>query len=131
MKYLQSSGGRVRFSFLNSFAVLALLAFAFSLAAVAADTHSGKFTLNDTVRVGSAQLAPGDYKAEWSGPADSLKVDILSHGKTIATTGAKMVDLQHPSPYSAVTLKPTDNNAKTLDQIQFNNRSEVLVFTGE
>lgn len=131
MKSSHSSSGRIRFSFLNSFALLAFVAFALSLAAVAADTHSGKFTLNDTVQVGSAQLAPGDYKAEWSGPADSLKVEILSHGKTIATTDAKIVDLQHPSPYSAVTLKPNANNAKTLDQIQFSNRNEVLVFSGE
>ena len=124
MKHSQRS----KFGF---FGLLAVMAFALSLAAFAADTHSANFTLNDTVQLGSTQLTPGDYKAQWSGSADSLKVEILRHGKTVATADAKILNMNHPSPYSAVTLKPTANNGKTLDQIQFNNRTEALVFTGE
>ena len=112
-------------------AVLTLAAFALSLPSLAKDANSGNFDLTQTVQVGSTVLQPGHYKAEWTGPNTALQISILRNGKTVATADAKMVNLNHPSPYSAVTLKPTANNGKTLDEIQFNNRSETLVFGGE
>lgn len=114
--------------YLASFAVVALL---FSVSAFAKDSHSGKFTLSDTVQVGSTQLAPGDYKAEWNGPANDVKVDIIQNGKTVATTQGKLQDLQKPSPYNAVLTKIVDNNTKKLDEIEFGNHTEALLFVGE
>jgi hypothetical protein len=117
--------------YLQFISCLAITAFALSLTAFAKDSHSGNFTLDDTVQVGSAQLPPGSYKAEWSGPANDVKIDILQHGKTVATTEGKIKDLQKPSPYNAVTLKPTADNEKTLGEIDFDHRSEALVLAGE
>jgi hypothetical protein len=114
--------------YLASFAVVALV---FSLSAFAKDNHSGKFTLSDTVQVGSTQLAPGDYKAEWNGPADNVKIDIIQNGKTVATTQGKLENLQKPSPYNAVLTKTLDNNTKALDEIEFGNHTEALVLSGE
>jgi hypothetical protein len=110
---------------------LAITAFALSLTALANDTHSGNFTLDDTVQVGSTQLSPGDYKAEWSGPANDLKIDILQHGKTVATTEGTIKDLPKPAPYNAVMVKPTADHEKTVREIDFNHRSEALVLGGE
>jgi hypothetical protein len=112
-------------------AILATMVFAFSFAAFAKDNNSGRFTLDDSVQVGSTQLAPGNYKVEWSGPATSLKVEILKNGKTVATTEGKLKDLQHPAPYDSVMIKPTAANQKTLDEIDFDHRSEALVLGGE
>jgi len=114
--------------YLASFAVLALLS---SLSAFAKDIHSGKFTLSDTVQVGSTQLAPGNYKAEWNGPADNVKIEIIQNGKTVATTQGKLENLQKPSPYDAVLTKTLDNNMKALDEIEFGNHTEALVLSGE
>ena len=114
--------------YLASFAVIALM---LSLNAFAKDNNSGKFTLSDTVNVGSTQLAPGSYKAEWNGPANDLKVDILKGGKTVATAQGKIEDLQKPAPYSAVLTKTLQNNTKQLDEIQFDNHTEAIVLSGE
>ncbi len=111
---------------------LALFAMvAFSLSAFAADTHSGKFTLTDTVHLGSIELTPGDYKAEWTGPTDAVKVNILKNGKTVATAEGKIRDLQRPSPYDAVLVKPGANDTKAIDEIDFSHRTEALVLGGE
>jgi hypothetical protein len=83
------------------------------------------------VQVGSTQLAPGNYKAEWNGPANDVKVDIVQNGKTVATTEGKIKDLQQPAPYDAVMIKTLQNNTKALDEIDFNHRSEALVLEGE
>src|SRR5579862_363898 len=109
--------------YLASFAVIALM---LSLNAFAKDNNSGKFTLSDTVNVGSTQLAPGSYKAEWNGPANDLKIDILQGGKTVATAQGKIEDLQKPAPYSAVLTKTLQNNTKQLDEIQFDNHTEAI-----
>ncbi len=72
--------------FVQYFASFAIVAVALSEGAFAKDNHSGNFTLADTAQVGSTQLAPGNYKAEWSGPADNVKIEIMHNGKTVATT---------------------------------------------
>lgn len=114
--------------YLSLFAIIAVV---LSLNAFAKNEHSGKFTLTETVQIGSTELAPGDYKAEWSGPADALKVDITKNGKTVATTEGKIRDLQHPAPYDAVSTKSIRSDAKAIDEIDFGNRREALVFSGE
>lgn len=114
--------------YVASFAVVALL---FSLSAFAKDMHSGRFTLSDPVQVGSTQLAPGDYKAQWNGPADDVKIEIIQNGKTVATTQGKLENLTKPSPYDAVLTKTLDNNTQALDEIEFGNHTEALVLSGE
>ena len=113
------------------FASFAILALALSANAFAKDNHSGSFTLSDTVRVGSTELAPGQYKAEWSGPADALKVEIVKNGKTVATVDGKIKNLQQPAPYDAVTVKELDNNTKAIDEIDFSKRTDALLLAGE
>lgn len=113
--------------------LLATVAFALSLTALAKDVQSGNFTLNSPAQVGSTQLAPGQYKAEWSGPADAVKIEIMQHGRTVAMTEGQIKDLQRPAPYSAVMVKPAANNSneKALSEIDFSHRSEALVLSGE
>ena len=112
-------------------AIVSVAATALSLTAFAKDSNSGKFTLEDTVKVGSTELSPGDYTAEWSGPADAVKVNIRKKGKTVATAEGKIKDLQHPSPYNAIATKALNGDTKTLDEIDFSNRREALVLGGE
>jgi len=111
-----------------SFTVIAVVLL---VGAFAKDSHSGNFTLADTVQVGSTQLAPGNYKAEWDGPANDVKINIMKNGKTIATTEGQIKNLQQPAPYDAVAIKTLQNNTKALDEIEFNNRNEALVLGGE
>ncbi|MGA8441560.1 MAG: hypothetical protein WB762_00275 [Candidatus Sulfotelmatobacter sp.] len=117
--------------FVQYFTSFTAIAVVLSVGALAKDSHSGNFTLADTVQVGSIQLAPGNYKAEWDGPANDVKINIVRHGKTIATTEGKIKDLQQPAPYDAVAIKTLENNTKALDEIEFNKRNEALVLAGE
>ena len=121
----------IEMKFVQYFTFFTVIALVLSVGALAKDSHSGNFTLADTVQVGSTQLAPGNYKAEWDGPADNLKINIVRRGKTVATTEGKIKDLQQPAPYDAVALKTLGNNTKALDEIEFNNRNEALVLAGE
>src|SRR5579872_624755 len=112
-------------------ASVGIAALALSVGAVSLKKKSGNFTVSDKVEVGSTQLDPGNYKAEWTGPANDVKVVITRRGKTVATTDGKITTLQQPAPYSAVLTKQTNNNTLKLDEIEFNNRSEALQLGGE
>lgn len=91
--------------------------------------NEGNFTIPNTVRVGSTDLRPGDYKAAWTEESGgAVKINILQHGKTVATVEGKLKDLQQPSSVDAVIIKTLDNNAKTIDEIDFSRRSQALVF---
>jgi len=114
--------------YFTSFAILTL---ALSVGAFAKDSHSGNLTLFETVRVGSTDLEPGHYKAEWAGAGNDVKIDILQNGKTVATTQGTVKNLEKPSPYDAVTTTTLQDNTKVVDEIEFNNRSEALVLGGE
>jgi hypothetical protein len=112
-------------------AALAMLMLALTTVTFAKSNNKteGNFTIPNTVRVGSTDLRPGDYKATWTKEnGGAVKINILQHGKTVATVEGKLKDLQKPASFDAVILKTLDNNAKTIDEIDFNNRSQALVF---
>jgi hypothetical protein len=113
---------------LSSCAVVALI---LSAGAFAKDAHSGKFTLTEPAKVGTTELQPGDYKAEWSGPADNLQVSIIQHGQTVATIQGHLKNLQQPAPYSAVTESTLADQTKKVDEIEFNRSTEALLVGGE
>jgi len=112
-------------------AMMAMLTFALTAVTFAgnANKDEGKFTIPNTVRVGSTDLQAGDYKAEWKeDTGGALKVNILQHGKTVATVEGKLKDLPQPAPFNAVIEKTLDSGAKTIDEIDFSNRRQALVF---
>ena len=117
--------------FVQYFASFSIVALVLSVSAFAKDSHSGKFTLSDTVQVGSSQLPPGEYKAEWNGPANDVKVDIIQNGKTVATMQGRLEDLQKPAPADAVLTKTLQDNTKELDEIEFGNHIAALVLVGK
>ena len=82
----------------------------------------------DVAEVGSTQVAPGDYKVEWTGTGDNVQVNILKGKNVVATTEGKVVELPKKAENSSVTTRALDNNTRALMEIQFDNRTESLVF---
>jgi len=112
------------------FALIATLALMLSVGAFAKDSNSGKFDLQQSAKVGSTVLQPGQYTAEWTGSGDAVKINILQHGKTVATAEGTVKQLPAKSPYSSVSMKTQSDNTPKVDEIDFNNRSEALVIHG-
>ena len=112
------------------FAVIAVFCL-ITTAGLFADSKSkdrGNLNLANPVQIGSTQVAPGDYKVEWSGTGDNVQVNILKGKKVIATTEGKLVELPKKAENSSVTTKALDNDTRALMEIQFDNRTESLVF---
>ena len=96
-------------------------------AAFAKEKDQGNLQLADRVRIGSARLQPGNYKVEWKGSGQNVNVNFLQHRKVMATAEGKLIQLQKPSPYDAAVLhRNGQGKLKTLDEIDFDNRTEAL-----
>ncbi len=89
---------------------------------------SGKLNLANPVQIGSTQVAPGDYKVEWSGTGDNVQVNILKGKNVVATTEGKLVELSKKAENSSVTTKALEGNTRALIEIQFDNKKQSLVF---
>lgn len=117
---------------LGSLLSVAALAIGMSTMSFAAEKNQGKFTLTDRATIGSTELRPGEYKAQWEPQnGNDVKVEILQRGKVVATTQGQLKTLDHPAPYDAVVTKDAGSNAKAIDEIDFNNRTQALVLGGE
>lgn len=106
------------------------VAFLLGAAAFAKNSNSGSFDLAESAHVGSTLLQPGHYKAEWTGPNDGLKVSILEHGKTVATTEGTIKELPQKASATEVTVKTEHNKRKQVEEIDFDNHSEALMLPG-
>lgn len=107
-----------------------IFALTLCVTAFAKDSNSGKFDLSQPAKVGSTVLQPGQYTAEWTGSNDAVKINILQHGKTVATAEGTVKQLPAKSPYSSVSMKTQPDNTNNVDEIDFNNRSEALIIHG-
>ena len=112
------------------FALLAAFALMLTVGAFAKDSNSGNFDLQQPAKVGSTVLQPGHYTAEWTGSKDAVKINIVQHGKTVATAEGAVKELPAKSPYTAVSMKTQADNTQKVDEIDFNNRSEALIIHG-
>lgn len=111
--------------FVKFAALLGLVTLSMSLGVSAKDKNEGKFTLTDSVQVGSTQLKPGDYKATWEGTGSDVQVKILQGKNVVATTSAKLVD--RLSGQDSVTVD-NSNSSRTLQEIDFGSLRKGLVF---
>ncbi|HTR66233.1 MAG TPA: hypothetical protein VMH85_10700 [Terriglobales bacterium] len=105
---------------------LAAVSMLFSLSAFARQSNKdeGKFTLANRAEVGSTQLAPGSYKAEWNGTGNDVKVNILKGKEVVATTQAQVQDHPNTEMNNSVTVNSQTNK---VEEIDFGKQKEALV----
>jgi hypothetical protein len=113
----------------RSIAVVAVLASGLSLSAFAKDKNETKVTFTNAVQVGSTQLQPGDYKLQWDGNGPDVQVKVVKGKNVVATVPATLVENKVSLGNDSVTTGSNDNS-KTLDEVDFNGGRQSLKFNG-
>jgi hypothetical protein len=109
-------------------ALLSVLALLSTLNAFARDKNQHSVEIIDSIEVGGQQLAAGVYKVEWQGTGPDVKVNFVSHGKTVATaTGTLKTDDPHVIQ-NAILTEASGANTQRLKEIDFSHNKESLVF---
>jgi len=109
-------------------ALLSTLALLFPFCAFGRDKNQHSVNIGDTVRVGSTQLKPGNYKVEWQGTGPAVQVRFLKDGKTVATAPATLQSNDKQVTQDDVVVDRTSANTKALEEIDFAHQKEALVF---
>ena len=106
-------------------ALLSMLAALCSVSALARDKNQHTVDFPNAVQVGGKQLEPGNYKVEWQGTGPEIQVNFVRDGKTVATVPGTLKTNDAKVTQDDVV---TDNNTKTLQEIDFSRNKESLVF---
>jgi len=88
------------------------------------DKDQGKFTLPSSAEIGSTQLAPGDYTAEWTGSGHNVDLNILKDKQVVAKTQAQLKQMPAADAQNAVGVNSTTHQ---LEEIQLGKSRADLV----
>jgi hypothetical protein len=104
--------------------------FAIMLASLSIPSFAAKnsqtVAISDAVKVGSTQLAPGNYTVSWTGSGSNVQVTIAEKGRESVTVPAKLVQSRNGH---VALLTNSVGGANVLETIQLDNLSLVLAGT--
>lgn len=101
---------------------LALLLATSALAAA----NQGSVQLQDPVTVSGKQLRAGEYSVKWDGNGPNVALSILKGNKVVATTSARLIDLNEKSNRDAVVVQNNGDGSKSLAEIHFSGKKYAL-----
>lgn len=103
--------------FSNGFKGL-LLGLAVLLATNAFASNKASIQFLDTVTVAGQQVKPGDYSIKWEGTGPNVELSILKGNKVVATTPARLVDVNEAPMRDTAVMKSAPDGSRQLSQIQ-------------
>lgn len=95
-----------------------LLGLAVLLATSAFASNKASIQFLDTVTVAGQQVKPGDYSIKWDGTGPNVELSILKGNKVVATTPARLVDVNQAPMRDTAVLKSGPDGSHQLSQIQ-------------
>jgi hypothetical protein len=113
---------------------LITLALALMLATSAfagSDTHKGSLQVFDPVQINGQQLSAGQYQLKWEGNGPDVQLNIMKGSKVVATTQAKVVDLDQKANGDAAIVTNNNDGSRSLNQIRFGGKKYALSLNGE
>jgi hypothetical protein len=108
-------------------ALLSMLTVLWPLCAWARVRDQHSVDIYDSLKVGAAQLRPGNYKVEWQEAGPSVHVRFRQEGKTVATVPATLKMNDAHVRQDDVVMR-TVANQKVLEEIDFGHPKAALVF---
>lgn len=94
--------------------------------AFAGNATRGSLHLYDTVTVEGKQLAPGNYKVEWTGSGPDVQVSILNGNNTVATLPAKVVSTTTKNESDGYSASKQTDGSNDLTSIFFHGQKFEL-----
>jgi hypothetical protein len=102
------------------------LLLATSLFAVNTHVNKGALQLENSVTVSGKTVPAGDYSVKWEGTGSNVQVNILKGSAVIASTTARVVDLEESSASNSTLLRSNGDGSKSLSEIRFNGKKYAL-----
>lgn len=116
--------------FVKYLALVTGLALLLPFSALAKSSNERSVNIPLQVKVGTAQLKPGDYKIEWQGTGSAVQVHFLEHNKMVASSPATLKTNDKMAFQDDVITDPSSksSNARVLREIDFSHDKDALIF---
>ena len=108
-----------------------LLGLALLLATSAFAANKGSLQVTDAVTVSGKQLARGEYTVKWEGNGPNVELNILQGKKVVATTPARLIDLNRSPDGDSAVVRKNDDGSRTLAEIRFAGKKYALAVGSE
>ena len=108
-----------------------LLGLALLLATSAFAANKGSLQVSDEVTVSGKQLARGEYTVKWEGDGPNVELNILQGKKVVATTPARLIDLNRSADGDSAVVRKNDDGSRTLAEIRFAGKKYALALGNE
>jgi len=94
-------------------------------------SYKGSLQLENSVTVSGKTLPAGDYSVKWEGTGSSVQLNILQGRKVVASTPARVVDLDQSSVSDSTVLKNNGDGSKSLAEIRFGGKKYAIAIGEE
>ena len=108
-----------------------LLGLALLLATSAFAANKGTLKVSDPVTVSGKSLAAGEYTVKWEGNGPNVELNFLRGNKVVATTSARMIDLDRSAYSDTSVVRRNDDGSRTLSEIRFAGKKYALALGDE
>jgi hypothetical protein len=108
-----------------------LLGLALLLATSAFAANKGSLKVSDPVTVSGKSLAAGEYTVKWEGNGPNVELNFLRGNKVVATTSARMIDLDRSASGNTSVIKRNGDGSRTLSEIRFSGKKYALALGDE
>jgi hypothetical protein len=108
--------------------LLAGLTLLLATSVFAANTHNnkGSLELQNPVTVSGKTIPAGDYSVKWEGTGSNVQLNILQGSKVVASTSARLVDLDQSSGSNSTVLRNNGDGTKSLAEIRFGGKKYAI-----
>jgi hypothetical protein len=116
---------------LSKLFVLAVALVLASTAFAGGDTHKASLQFLDAVQVNGKQIPAGDYQLKWEGNGPNVEMSIVRGSKVIATTPARVVELDQKAKADAALIKNNPDGTRSLSEVRFGGKKFSLAVGDE
>ena len=81
--------------------------------------------------IAGTQLSAGSYTVQWDGTGDQVQLQIFQGKKSVASTNAHVVKLEHPLRENSVVVVPSNDGSRSIARINFGKRDFALELQNE
>ncbi|MFZ0286725.1 MAG: hypothetical protein WAL32_15975 [Terriglobales bacterium] len=91
----------------------------------------GSLQLTDPVTVSGTTVPAGDYSVKWEGTGSNVQLNILKGRKVIASTPARVFNLDESSNSNSAVIRDNGDGSKSLSEIHFSGKKYALAIGQE
>ena len=93
---------------------------------VFAASNKGSLQTMSDVTVSGKTLPAGDYSLRWDGTGSNVQLNILKGKKVVATTPARLVEMDQSANTDAAVLRNNNDGSKSLSEVRFGGKKYAL-----